>query len=118
MDPFDADEPTLRTVLERREHPRAPLDRKVQLTCEGQLFSGRVEDLSEGGMRLSDVPTLPLEGAIKAFVTLPQGAGERAQMCLVEGSIVWCDTTTVGVRFVDIPPESRQRLRRYVTAYA
>lgn len=98
---------------ERRRHVRTkptpalparavrPIDGLVQESLE-------IIDISIGGMALASVNTEP---GTRMKVTLSlAGHGEH----VIDTEVRWTSRDSVGVAFVDVPPQAAQAIQRYV----
>lgn len=101
---------------ERRRSFRVPIQVPVQLQVEnGVAMEGILLDLSEGGMDLlAAQPLFPSTHIYCRFRLL-----DNSTEFEVSGSVAWANPNgQSGVRFVDLPEETRQSFRDWVTSNA
>lgn len=103
-----------RRLVNRRQHPRARLSRRVQYVYGSRVFSHQLENISEGGICLRGATPLPLNKVVKIFVPLPRRDVRRDCLCLVWGKVVWANEQAFGVEFVEAPLESTLHVREFV----
>lgn len=103
------------TEHERRQSHRAALTVRVQYIYDDGLFADRLEDISEGGLRLGGATKIPLHEQVKLFVPVPTLAQhDRDALCLIWGEVIWRSSGYTGLRFVEPSPESLRQIREYV----
>src|SRR5712692_2483935 len=100
-------------VLDRRHHPRQTvgLDEYVDLVPNN---GGWLSNLSEGGLALHPFIPVVKGEAVRLAFDLP---GTRH--CIEAGcEIAWTDEVRqrIGLRFLDLPETSHQRIREWVSA--
>ena len=99
---------------ERRRTRRVSVGRPIQYLHGGRVHNDVVEEISAGGLRLRGDHPVPTCGSLKLFVPVPLLDPRRVRMCLVEGLLVWRGSRGAGVRFLDLPPDSRAPLEEYL----
>jgi hypothetical protein len=103
----------------RRKHQRHRVSLKGRLNTEGRPVTAQVDNLSEGGARVSlDAPLL--EGSlVELYLKLPNGAGgDRASLRAV-GNVIWCQEHMdvgfqAGISFTSIANEMSEQLLTYL----
>lgn len=100
--------------LNRRQHRRAQLSRRVQYIYGSRVFSHQLENISEGGICLRGATPLPMNKVVKIFVPLPKSDARRDRLCLVWGKVVWANEQAFGVEFVEAPLESMLQVREFI----
>ena len=100
------DEILRRLSRNRREHPRVYLDGKAFWSGARVEGSGRILDLSAGGVGIADPePLLPV--GTKMHVTLAIGA---ESMLSLPAEVMWASKERLGLRFGELGRELRERL--------
>ena len=99
---------------ERRRSARVPVEMWVEeITEEAQVFR-RAGNLSSGGIYLDKTIPIPVGTTVQLRFTLP---GDQAPI-QVTAAIVSIDATEelgMGVKFVELPQDARDRLEAYLT---
>jgi CheY-like chemotaxis protein len=92
---------------ERRRYFRHPANIAVKVMFEGEQVEAKGTNLSEGGMAILFEGPVPKTGSLRLSFQLP-GSGPTVELT---GQLAWMDGLgRAGVRFVEMPPASRQRL--------
>ncbi len=103
-----------RDAEERRSAPRVPLEMWVEETTEEERYFRRAGNLSRGGLRLDHTIPLPIGTTVHLTFTLP---GDDVPVS-VSGQIVSStgpDDLKMGLKFVDLTADARQRIDAYLT---
>jgi uncharacterized protein (TIGR02266 family) len=99
---------------DRRSGPRVPVQMWVEESSPDGLYFQRSANLSPGGMYLENTVPHPVGTLVNLKFTLPDG-GPALE---VRGEIVNAATDEqdfgMGLRFVDLPAETAERIARYV----
>ncbi len=97
---------------ERRRNQRVPVEIAVKCTWAGKSqIQCQSADLGEGGMALRLPNNAASTGSVQVSFFVPQ-ALDAVQ---VAAEVAWCSPQgLVGLRFVDITPEARQLLKRWL----
>jgi type IV pilus assembly protein PilZ len=84
-------------VVEQRRYKRAPIDLELEFAAKSspQRFSGRLLDISVGGMYVQTAKPLPFGAELTVYVTLP---GQRAPFAL-PAVVRWTRRDGMGVQF-------------------
>lgn len=102
---------------EMRTHTRIPMHAKVDFASESNFYTGFSQDISEGGLFVATVETLPIGSAVDLQVSLPNGRG-----CTIRGTVRWLrewndDTPDIhpgmGIEFTDPDPELIDKVQRF-----
>ncbi|MDP9797425.1 methyl-accepting chemotaxis protein [Catenuloplanes nepalensis] len=96
--------------LERREHPRYPDSGPVTLVVNGERHTGRLVDVSLGGLHCT-VPALDRLGP-GADVTAELGVSGTT--VALAATVVHRAGDDVRLRFLDVSPQVRQKLARHI----
>jgi uncharacterized protein (TIGR02266 family) len=109
----------IREHLQRRQHLRVPITMDIVFEHDGQFSSGRVTNLSCGGLFLA-ADTVLEEDAKLILYLANVGRGMDAVMT-VEGEVAWSRNdggdhrpTGMGIRFVNLPEDVQRQLDSYV----
>jgi CheY-like chemotaxis protein len=100
-------------VTERRRYYRLPLEMAVVLIfSQGQELKATSTNLSDGGMAIRFRGSLPKGTISKVCFTVPD-----SEICMEpKGEFAWVDEKgNAGIRFVDLPKSSRQKLEGWLT---
>ena len=106
-------------IRKRRSHPRFPVELKMRLERGSSVFSGRTENVSEGGLFVvTDVPE-----RIGARVDFSLRLPEIDQTIHLSGHVCWVRDVErrewrkrgFGVRFDSIAPEIFAQIRQTLT---
>ena len=97
---------------ERRRYFRQPVDMAVTiLLTSGQELKASSTDVSEGGMAVRISGRLPKGGIAKVTFTLP-GTSTPVEP---KAELAWADDKgRVGIRFLDVPQNSREQLSAWL----
>ena len=97
---------------ERRRYFRQPVDMPVTIFVRGgQEMKVKGTDVSEGGMAVQTSTKIPKSGIGKVSFTLP---GTKISM-EPKAELAWADDQgRVGVRFLDVPQNSRDQLEAWI----
>jgi uncharacterized protein (TIGR02266 family) len=116
IEPADSD---TRTHPQRRQHPRYRVDLDVSLGSDHNFYAGLVENLSAGGVFVATHLLKPVGEQIELAIHLPdsedvlRGLGEvRWIREYVERSEL---PPGMGIRFIDLPQESLERIERFLS---
>lgn len=103
--------------LERRAHPRYPLEAALTFTYAGQTYPGAVHDLSKGGLSFWCNAEMPAGASLTLFLTLTVG---KAQAALTsQGLICWQQSDPdgpirYGVAFSELNPAQLNVLAEFL----
>lgn len=103
-------------VVTRRAHGRLAVDLDVSLGSEHNFYAGLTENLSVGGVFVATHLLRGLGEAVEICVHLPDRTEVRAmgQVCWVRVFNAESDTPPgMGLRFLEIAPESRQAIETF-----
>lgn len=109
--------PPLAPALQRRQFTRVPYVTLIRLQRDDRAKAeiARIEDLSEGGVRLRCTTDIPVDALVEMRFALPI-TGEPA---ILRATVRWATSSgshhVVGVSFAQVPEATRQTLVRYVT---
>ena len=100
-------------VRERRRYFRHPVEMTVRINVpNAPELSATTTNVSEGGMAIRLVGTLPKDGRAKLQFSLP---GSNTSLEL-KGEVAWADSTGhAGIRFVEVPQSSQYQLEKWLT---
>lgn len=97
---------------ERRAARRAPLVAEIEYSSDSPSVSKRLTDLSIDGLFIDTMTPLPPGSLISIRFNLP---GDMLPV-VVLGEVVWGqEHLGMGVRFMNLRPKDRERIRAYVT---
>jgi ActR/RegA family two-component response regulator len=99
-------------VNEQRRYFRHPVDMPVVLIFnQGQEVKANTTNLSDGGMAIRFSGAMPKGSISRVCFTLPDG-----DICMEpKGEFAWMDDKDrAGIRFVDFPKTSREKLERWL----
>src|SRR5947207_12366921 len=101
---------------ERRRNIRVAIEIPVTLTVkDGGQQRAVTSDLSEGGIAIQSAQRPKKMGAMTVQFTLPG----TTQVVKCMGEVAWENAgRQTGVRFVDIPPETRDRLKAWISNHS
>jgi uncharacterized protein (TIGR02266 family) len=98
---------------DNRAHPRYEVDAKVDLTAPSGTSSDPIQNLSLGGICLQTTTVEEIGATVDVLLRFP----ELGQELAVRGEVVWVNReppAEVGIRWVDLDPERREVLARYL----
>jgi DNA-binding NarL/FixJ family response regulator len=100
-------------VRERRRYYRQPVEMPLRITLpQNQELTATATNLSEGGMAIRVIGTLPKDMVAQFRFTLP-GAQTTLEL---KGLVAWADGTGhIGIRFVEVPQSSQHQLEKWLT---
>jgi PilZ domain len=104
-----------RRLAERRAEQRVPIDLWVESEEGEDLYFQRLGNLSAGGAHFEKTVPHPLGTRVKLRFSLPDAPGELS--CLgeiVSASSLGSEEPGMGVKFVELSPEIRGRIRALV----
>lgn len=99
--------PDLFRNSERRAHPRVEARVEVRFSSVADAAKNLTAfsvNFSAGGLCLKTVVPRALGERLKLSLTI------EAQQFEIDGEVTWLHKDTVGVRFVSVPPNDRDRL--------
>jgi CheY-like chemotaxis protein len=100
-------------VRERRRYFRCPIAISAALQTNGTEVVCHLMNISEGGMALSDSPSLKPGTRVRVRFTLP---GLLAPF-MVESEVCWCDEKgRAGLRSLVLAPEQKSALQEWLAA--
>jgi hypothetical protein len=101
-------------AIERRHSLRHKVNTPAFASFDG-VTGGMILDLSEEGMAMQTMAPLEEHSRVPLHISL----GEPAVYLETTGYVAWADALgRAGVRFTDLPEESRGRLREWLTQHA
>jgi hypothetical protein len=101
-------------AIERRHSLRHKINTPAFASFDG-VTGGMILDLSEEGMAMQTMSPLEEHSRVPMHLSL----GEPAIYLETTGYVAWADALgRAGVRFSDLPEESRARLREWLTSHA
>jgi hypothetical protein len=101
-------------AIERRHSLRHKVNTPAFASFDG-VTGGMILDLSEEGMSMQTMAPLEEHSRVPLHISL----GEPAVYLETTGYVAWADALgRAGVRFTDLPEESRDRLREWLTSHA
>jgi len=101
-------------AIERRHSLRHKVNTPAFASFDG-VTGGMILDLSEEGMAMQTMAPLEEHSRVPLHISL----GEPAMYLETTGYVAWADALgRAGVRFSDLPDESRARLREWLTSHA
>lgn len=102
----------------RRSSPRVRMQTAVAIHADSNIFTGFSTNISDGGIFVASVATLPIGTEVDLALTLPRG--ERLTL---RGVVRWTrpvsDETPevcpgMGIQFIDLPQQSADAIQRLV----
>lgn len=100
-----------------REHSRYfryDVDLPVQSSNrQGQTFSARMKNISEGGLAVKLANPVKLDGVVKVEFEVPS---IDQQVFSAKADVVWSDSFAIGLRFLHIEKDSRAVLRGWLNS--
>ena len=107
-------------MQDRREEPRADVEVEVRYRTAQEFLSAYSRNISGGGIFVRTAQPLPLNQGIRLRFTLP-GISHQFD---VSGIVVWSNPgsnngslpTGMGIKLVDLDPQSRDLLAAFVKA--
>ncbi len=106
-----------------RQHPRHPVDLKVDYTTRDAFLANHITNLSRGGLFIASEAPLPVSSELDIVLTLP----DQDERIRARGRVIWNydirkGTTRVipgmGIKFLDISPEDSHKLAQYLATLA
>jgi hypothetical protein len=100
---------------DRRSCPRVSFGGSVQvIRGEEALPPCACFDISEGGLRVA--LSLPEREPVEVLFSVPCESDQL--VLLLRSEVVWMKRWCTGLRFLELPPDARQHIRRFVDARA
>lgn len=97
---------------ERRSSRRVPLIAEVEYSSDSPAVSRRLTDLSVDGLFIDTMTPLPPGTLISIRFNLP----DEPLPVVVLGEVVWGqEHLGMGVRFMNLRPKDRERIRAYIS---
>ena len=91
-----------RMEREHRRYFRHKVDLPVELLCQtGEILTGKIMNLSEGGLALTRFGPASVEGVVTVRFGLPSVNPQTFQ---AKAEILWNDAFAVGLRFLQVDP--------------
>lgn len=91
-----------RMEREHRRYFRHRVDLPIELGCAtGEVFSGKIMNVSEGGLALTRFGPAAVEGVVTVQFKLPNVDQQKFQ---AKAEVVWKDSFAMGLRFLRIEP--------------
>jgi uncharacterized protein (TIGR02266 family) len=105
---------------ERREEPRTEVAIEIRYRTPREFLSAYTRNISGGGIFVRTAQPLPLNQGVRLRFTLP-GISRRFE---VSGIVVWSNPgsnhsslpTGMGIRLVDLDPQSKEIISDFVKA--
>jgi len=97
---------------ERRRYFRMPVELPVVLRFGQGEYRVTTCNVSEGGMALQAPLSLPVSGLSKVQFSLP----DTGAFIDSKGEITWRDSGRMGIRFVELPQQSRDQLEKWIVS--
>jgi predicted DNA-binding protein (UPF0251 family) len=97
--------------VEQQRYYRVQIDAPVTLMCDGDLYEGKLTNISIGGAAVSLPASLQHGGAVKLCFTLPETA-IRAE---IHGRVAWANHEGEhGIQFSEIPANIRGGMQEWL----
>jgi ActR/RegA family two-component response regulator len=94
-----------RMEREHRRYFRHKVDLPVELLCySDETFTGKIMNVSEGGLSLTHFGPAAVEGVVTVQFGLPSA---EPQIFRAKAAVVWNDASAMGLRFLRIEPGCR-----------
>ena len=94
-----------RMEREHRRYSRHKVDLPVELLFfSGETVTGKIMNVSEGGLALTHFGLAAVEGVVTVQFGLPSAEPQTFQ---AKAAIIWNDTSAMGLRFLRIEPACR-----------
>lgn len=85
--------------MERRRSPRVKMGHEVQYLFKERVFTKLAQDISEGGLRVRDTESIPLNTLLRLIIPLPQRDSDRFSLCMLKGRPIWRKNGWMGIQF-------------------
>jgi DNA-binding response OmpR family regulator len=103
-----------RMAREHRRYFRHKVDLPVELSCyTGERFSGKIMNVSEDGLALTQFEPAEVEGVVTVQFGLPSAEPQTFQ---AKAEIVWNDASVMGLRFLRIEPGCRSGFEAWLNS--
>lgn len=89
---------------EHRRYFRHKVDPSIMLSGSAETVVGKIMNVSEGGLALTQFGPGAVEGTVTIQFELP---GTSAQVFRAKAEVVWRDAFAIGLRFLRIEPDCR-----------
>jgi uncharacterized protein (TIGR02266 family) len=104
--------------VERRRHPRFPLQIEISHVSEHNFFTGFTEDISEGGLFIATYNLFEIGHRFELEFVMPG----QEQPCLALCEVRWIREYNtfsdvmpgMGVRFLNLPRDAERRIQRFI----
>lgn len=96
---------------DRRSSPRMQWPLEIEFWCEGTHHTGRIEDLSEGGIYIYTGQHWPASNKIEFRFFLPDGWETPIRG---EGNVAWTEPMGFGLRFEQLDHQHRDRISSFI----
>jgi len=93
-----------RMERDHRRYFRHKVDLPITLSGTGESVVGKIMNVSEGGLALTQFGPAVIEGTVAIQFNLP---GTTARVFRAKAEVVWNDAFAIGLRFLRIEPECR-----------
>jgi DNA-binding response OmpR family regulator len=101
-----------RMEREHRRYFRHKANVPLRLLCNaGGSFAGKIKNVSEGGLALTDIGPTPAEGVVTVKFELPCAQPQTFQ---ANAAVVWTDAHAMGLRFLRIEPGCRSGFKAWL----
>jgi len=90
---------------EHRRYFRHKVDLHIEMLRQtGEALTGKIVNVSEGGLALTRFGSSPIEGVVTVRFDLPSS---NPQIFQAKADAVWSDAFAMGLRFLRIEPQCR-----------
>ena len=96
-----------------RVYPRVRVKATIDVQAEDLLLFHRIENISLGGVCVEIANPPPIGSPVELGIDIPESGEEL----VLNGEVAWIaegPPATMGVRFVDLDGETKERLRDYL----
>jgi CheY-like chemotaxis protein len=101
----------IRMEREHRRYFRHRVDLSIMLSCSADTLTGKIINVSEGGLAVTHFGPAEIEGAVKIEFELP---GTTAQVFRAQAEVAWRDSFAIGLRFLRVETPCRQSLAAWL----
>jgi len=93
-----------RMERDHRRYFRHKVDLPITLSGTGESVVGKIMNVSEGGLALTQFGPAVIEGTVAIQFNLP---GTTARVFRAKAEVVWKDAFAIGLRFLRVEPQCR-----------
>jgi hypothetical protein len=72
---------------------------EVQYLFKERVYTKLAQDISEGGLRVRDTESIPLNVLLRLIIPLPQRDSDRFSLCMLKGRPIWRENGWMGIQF-------------------